>query len=155
GDFVVVWSSNYQDGSGTGVFGQRYSSTGAALGAEFQVNTYTTNPQLYPVVAAGRNGNFVVVWDSVNQIANGSGDDLFGQAYDSAGTTRGREFQVNTYTTGSQFLQAVSSDGFGNFVVVWASGYLDRNVFGRRFIVAPPTTTTLPTCGHRVCSDEV
>src|SRR5262245_27674232 len=46
GDFVVVWQSEQdQDGEGKGVFGQRFSSSGAPLGAELQINVYTTNQQ--------------------------------------------------------------------------------------------------------------
>src|SRR6188768_2249498 len=41
GNFVVVWHSNEEDGSGNGVFGQRFSSAGAALGQQFQVNEHT------------------------------------------------------------------------------------------------------------------
>ena len=33
GNFVVVWARRNQDGSGFGVFGQRYASTGAASSA--------------------------------------------------------------------------------------------------------------------------
>src|SRR5262245_5653152 len=43
GNFVVVWTGYGQDGSGSGIFAQRYDSDGDALGAEFRVNTYTTN----------------------------------------------------------------------------------------------------------------
>src|SRR5947199_350489 len=64
GNFVVVWGSVVQDGSGTGVFGQRYSSSGAPQGPEFRVNTYTTGDQRSPSVAADAAGNFVVVWQS-------------------------------------------------------------------------------------------
>jgi hypothetical protein len=39
GNFVVVWTSYTQDGTADGVFGQRYASSGAAQGGEFQVNT--------------------------------------------------------------------------------------------------------------------
>src|SRR5690606_36401463 len=39
GDFVVTWTSTYQDGSGYGVYGQRYDMNGNALGGEFRVNT--------------------------------------------------------------------------------------------------------------------
>lgn len=42
GNFVVVWQSFGQDGSGLGVFGQRYDSTGLPVGSEFQVNTATS-----------------------------------------------------------------------------------------------------------------
>ncbi len=40
GDFVVVWGSFSQDGDGSGVFGQRFASSGSPVGGEFQVNTY-------------------------------------------------------------------------------------------------------------------
>src|SRR5262249_19219302 len=38
GAFVVIWEGN-GSGDSYGIFGQRYSSTGAALGGEFRVNT--------------------------------------------------------------------------------------------------------------------
>jgi hypothetical protein len=47
GNFVVVWKSQYQDGSFDGVFGQRYASSGTPLGPEFRVNTYTTGGQTF------------------------------------------------------------------------------------------------------------
>ena len=62
-----------QDGSSLGVFGQRYASSGAPLGAEFQVNTYTTNIQVSPSVASDTAGNFVVVWESYHQDGSGYG----------------------------------------------------------------------------------
>ena len=46
GNFVVVWEGGYsQDGSGRGVFGQRFDATGTPLGSEFQANTFSTNDQ--------------------------------------------------------------------------------------------------------------
>src|SRR5262245_31254356 len=67
GNFVVVWSSADQDGSIFGSFGQRYDSTGAPLGPEFRINTYTTDSQFAPAVAAIPSGAFVVIWDSRGQ----------------------------------------------------------------------------------------
>ncbi len=139
GDFVVVWNSFYQDGSDTGVFGQRFTSAGAAVGGEFQVNTYTTDAQYSPQVAADADGDFVVVWPSLGQDGNVSG--AFGQRYTSAGAPLGGEFQVNTYTTGRQFLPAVAADTDGDFVVVWTSDHDgDRDVFGQRYTSAGATT---------------
>src|SRR5262245_36609456 len=46
GNFVVVWNSNGQDGSGYGILGQRYDSVGSALGTEFRVNSFTTYYQV-------------------------------------------------------------------------------------------------------------
>jgi hypothetical protein len=39
GDFVVVWESTDQDGSGRGVFGRQFDGSGVPRGPEFQVNT--------------------------------------------------------------------------------------------------------------------
>src|SRR4030095_5894712 len=63
GNFVVVWASlPAQDGSGLALFGQRYGSSGAPLGPEFRVNSYTTGSQYDPSVTASALGDFVVVW---------------------------------------------------------------------------------------------
>ena len=45
GDTVIVWQSPDQDGSGFGVYAQRYNAAGVVLGSEFRVNTYTTGVQ--------------------------------------------------------------------------------------------------------------
>jgi hypothetical protein len=57
GDFVVVWQSYLQDGSSSGVFGQRYDATGTPQGVEFQVNSSTTANQTSPSVASAATGN--------------------------------------------------------------------------------------------------
>jgi len=111
--FVVVWESD-QDGSGQGVFGQRYDGSGAPAGPEFQVNSYTTNAQNNPAVATTASGAFVVVWCSNGQ--DGSGNGVFGQRYDSSGAPLGPEFRVNTSTTSTQYRPSVAADGAGNFV---------------------------------------
>src|SRR5262245_10969761 len=133
GNLVVAWRSQVQDGSGYGIFGQRYDSAGGRLGSEFRVNSYTSNEQWYPCVAAAGDGNFVVVWQSYGQ--DGSGWGIFGQRYDSAGDALGSEFRVNSYTTSNQWVLSVASDASGNFVVVWNS-YQDGNgygIFGQRY----------------------
>jgi hypothetical protein len=134
GGFVVVWESNHQDGSVSGVFGQRFDSAGLPVGAEFQVNTFTTYFQEDAALAATEAGDFVVVWSSSSQ--DGFDDGVFGQRFDSAGLPVGAEFQVNTYTPYFQDRAAVSANGGGNFVVVWTSDDQDgsfEGVFGQRF----------------------
>jgi hypothetical protein len=144
GNLVVVWSSP-QDGSGSGVFGKRYDITGAPLGPEFRVNTYTTNTQFGPAVASGSSGNFVVVWQSYHQ--DGSSFGVFGQLYDSSGAPIGPQFRVNTNTTDYQGHPAAASDSSGNFVVVWQSnsqnpfpGWYD--IFGQRYSAITPVEVT-------------
>jgi hypothetical protein len=75
GSFLVAWESD-ADILG-GVFAQRFDSSSAAVGTEFRVNTYTTQTQGDPSVAADANGRFVVVWRSRHQ--DGSGNGVFGQ----------------------------------------------------------------------------
>jgi hypothetical protein len=99
------------------VVGQLFDSSGAALGGEFQVNTYTTNVQAAQVIAIDGDGDFVVAWESIGQ--DGSGSGVFGQRYDSAGTALGAEFQVNTYTTNTQGYPALAADADGN---LWSCG---------------------------------
>jgi hypothetical protein len=134
GDFVVIWSSYGQDGSGEGIFGQRYDSAGGRLGSEFRVNSVTSSSQGYPSVAAAPDGDFVVVWSSLGQ--DGSYEGIFGRRYDSGGVPLGAEFRVNSYTTSSQRFPSVAADTTGDFVVVWSSygqDGSDYGVFGQRY----------------------
>jgi hypothetical protein len=129
GGFVVAWSSEGSSGTdtdSTSVQGQRFSSSGMPLGAQFQVNTYSTSYQYHPEVGSDGAGGFVVVWTSSGSSGTDtSGYSIQAQRFSGAGTPFGGEFQVNTYTTGDQgsFGQgpSVAPDGSGGFVVVWAS----------------------------------
>jgi hypothetical protein len=79
GNFVVAWSSYVQDGSSYGVFGQRFNASGAPVGAEFRVNTFTGNNQGFPSAVSDARGNFLVAWESLGQ--DGSGQGSFGQRF--------------------------------------------------------------------------
>ncbi len=134
GNVVIVWQSAGPDGSGFGIFGQRFDAAGDPRGGEFQVNSFTTGYQARPSVASDANGNFVVAWHSAAQ--DGSSYGAFGQRFDAAGDPRGAEFQVNSFTTGVQFGPVVASASNGNFVLAWASALQDGSsfgVFGQRF----------------------
>ena len=84
GAFVVSWISQNQDGSGRGIFAQRFSSSGERLGSEFRVNTYTANDQFGPSVAVAADGSFVITWFSRDQ--DGSDWGVFAQRYSSFGS---------------------------------------------------------------------
>jgi Dockerin type I domain len=143
GDFVAVWDSGGQDGSGFGIYGQRYSSTGVPQGVEFRVNTYTTNEQNNAVVAMDQAGDFVVAWTSKLQDVLGYG--TYARRYNSAGVAQGAEFRANTYTIGNQVSPAVAMDQNGDFVVAWLSGGQDGSdygVFAQRYNAAGATQGT-------------
>jgi len=88
GDFVVVWDSwgSYgTDTSGLVVEAQRYDSSGAPMGGEFQVNSYTGGNQSGGAVAADTQGSFVVVWSS--ELSDGTDTDresIQGQRFSTA-----------------------------------------------------------------------
>ncbi len=144
GDFVVFWDSYGSDGTDTHRFsiqGQRYDSAGARLGGNFQVNAYTLNDQQRPAAAVDSQGNVVVVWDSIGSFGSDTDFNYSVQAqrYDSSGTLVGSQFQVNSYTTGTQRYPSVAADAQGNFVVVWKSwGWygtdtVDRLILAQRY----------------------
>lgn len=62
GDFVIAWQSDNQDGSGSGIYSQRYNSTGVAQGSETLVNTITAGEQEHVEVSALSSGGYVVAW---------------------------------------------------------------------------------------------
>jgi hypothetical protein len=73
-EFVVVWHEDY--GAGYDVRGRIVNDLGVGLGSEFLVNSYTTGEQGGATVAAGPNGDFLVVWHGP-----GVSYDVFGQRF--------------------------------------------------------------------------
>lgn len=119
GNYVVVWTSTGQDGSGNGIYAQRYNAGGIPQGGEFLVNTTTASDQQNATVAMDASGNFVVTWESLNQ--DGSNFGIFAQRYNAAGVAQGVEFQVNTDASNAQRLPTVAMADNGNFVIVWST----------------------------------
>ncbi len=119
GGFIVTWASSFQDGSGSGIYGQRYDASGALAGSEFRINTTTAGDQTYPSVAALADGGFIVTWQSFGQ--DGSGWGIYGQRYSASGAPAGTEFQVNTQTLNWQYYSSVAALDDGGFIVTWSS----------------------------------
>ncbi len=128
GNFVVTWMSLNQDGSLWGIYGQIFNGTGAKIGGEFQINTYTLSTQENPSVVSFSDDHFVVAWRSDGQ--DGSGYGIYCQLFERNATKIGSEFQVNTYTPGNQFIQSVASFSNGNFVLSWSSDGQDGSGYG-------------------------
>lgn len=144
GNFIVAWESDGSSGtdsSYSSIQARRYDAHGRPVGNQFQVNTYTTDRQNRPAVAASDQGRFVIVWDSRGSPGPDPGTSRSIQAriFDASGAPLGEQFQVNSFTPSLQLAPAVSMSPQGSFVVVWQS-YLsggtdhdDWSVHARRF----------------------
>ncbi len=133
GDFVVTWSSLWQDNGVYGVYGRRYAASGGSQGDEFQVNTTTAGNQNFSSVAVDPDGDFLIAWTSADQDGDRTG--IFAQRYAAAGAAQGGEFQLNTTTAGNQRYPVVAADGTGNFIAIWTSDGQDGSsggIFGQR-----------------------
>jgi hypothetical protein len=124
GNFVVVWESEGQDGSGTGVVARRFASDGSALGGEILVNQTTAGNQGAPVVARHPTaGSFLVAWQAEGSPADGDGWGVFARGFDAAGAPVSAEFLVNATAAGSQSGPAVAwlRGSPARYAVVWQS----------------------------------
>jgi len=125
GGFFIAWQSNGdQDGSGFGIFGQRFDAAGVPVGGEVQVNSTSANNQTLPAVTALADGGYVVAWQ-VDGSQDGWGIGIFAQRFDAAGAAVGGEFQVNTFNIADQSEPSISALASGGFVVTWRGGGYD------------------------------
>ncbi|MBX7106718.1 MAG: putative Ig domain-containing protein, partial [Gemmataceae bacterium] len=116
GDFTLAWA----DGTtpNLDVRARFFKANGTPFGADFRVNTYTTNDQTAPHVSLDADGDAIITWQSFGQ---SSGWDVFAQRVSRAGSLSGTEFQLNTYTTGDQTSPRVAYDADGDLAAVWVS----------------------------------
>ncbi len=144
GDFTVAWTVN---GPVLTIFdhidAQRFASSGAPLGTEFQVSAFTTDFGFNPDICCSDAGDFVVVWDAFYGFSDLR---IKGQRFNSAAVRQGTEFQVNTYTSTFAFDPGVCCNAAGDFVVAWSevrSDFpFDSDVFGRRYASGGATIGT-------------
>jgi VCBS repeat-containing protein len=162
GNYVVVWESQLQDGSGWGIYARQFDANSNPLGGELLVNTTTVGDQFDPAVAMDASGNFVVTWSSQGQDGDAAGEsNVYARMYDDAGTPLTPEWRVNETAAGDQQYSSVSFDGLGNLMVTWSSLDQDTDGWGvlaRRFddMGAPLTgefQVNTTTAGDQMFSD--
>jgi hypothetical protein len=93
GNFVIVWQ-DYRNVNWD-IYYQRYTSTGAALGANIKVNDDAGSMyQQVPSISIDGAGNFVIVWqdDRYGQTS----PDIIGQRYFSNGSPNGGNYRIVT-----------------------------------------------------------
>ena len=135
GNYIVVWGSNLQDGSGWGIYAQRFSADGTAVGGEFLVSITTADHQLNPAVAMDAAGNFVITWQS--NLQDGDSYGVYAQRYDAAGVAQGTEFRVNSTIADYQGSPTIAMDADGDFVIAWVANGQDPDaslgIYAQRF----------------------
>ena len=128
----MAWHSGGQDGSGFGIYGQRYDAGGNTVGSEFRINNETTDNQMFPIVEALPDGGFGVVWQSAGQ--DGSGSGVYGRLYDASGTPLSPELPIHSQTTDNQVFPSIVGLTGGGYAFVWQSAGQDGSgtgIYGR------------------------
>jgi hypothetical protein len=123
GAFVVVWE-NLRPSASNYIVGQRFASSGDAVGERFQISDYTTGSfESEPRVSSDPSGNFVVVWDEVVP-------DVTDYVHAHGFANDGQEaFPDTTIAEGG--VPDVVVTGDGTFVITWSDVY--GNIAGERF----------------------
>ena len=126
GGFVVTWQQAAGGGDNYEIVGQRYSAGGATVGAQFQVNTQTTNNQYGNDVARLSDGGFVVTW--IDPGTNNVGGRVVARHYDASGVAIGGEIVIDTKASGAYGRTVVTALANGGYVVAWPDAENDTNV---------------------------
>jgi hypothetical protein len=140
GDFVVSWTSQGQDGSGLGIYAQRFNAAGARVGSEFLVNATTAGDQHESRTAMDAAGNFTIAWTGAGQ-DSGATDGIYFRQYDSSGTAISPETLVNRTIAGNQSDPSLAINDSGAMVVAWSGngpGDADGVLF-QRYVDGPNT----------------
>lgn len=119
GDFVVGWRDDGgHDGDLKGVFFRRFNSNGSAKDGSDHVGSTKTDGNQYEgaLDVQRNNGDFVVVF---SQKKVDDTRDIFAHRFNSDGTEKASEQQVNTTTVSHQYAPVVAIGNDGKFVVVW------------------------------------
>ena len=119
GGAVFVWQGGPQGFQR--IYARFLSASNLWVTGDLQVNTFTNNSQIDPVVATLADGNVAVAWASFNQAAATSLQDVYAQVLSPMGQKLGNEFRINQFVSYNQRSPAIAALNDGRFVVVWVS----------------------------------
>ena len=99
------------------VMGQRFDGRGLPAGAEFRVSgpPPVGGSQYNCAVAYGRDGGFLVVWQTSTQVSSG----IYSQAFDASGSPLGAEQRLTPNAGGHHTDPRAAPVKAGGFVVTW------------------------------------
>ncbi len=125
GGFVISWTSP-GDGSGTGIYFQRFNADGSHNGVETLANSTVTGAQDFSGITATLDGGFAITWSGPESVGSG----IYMQRYTASNTTVGGEYHVNSTTAGDQTDPMITDLSNGNIVVTWDSSAQDGSGYG-------------------------
>jgi hypothetical protein len=167
GNFVVVWESAGQDGSGMSIYGRRYDKNFNPLGGEFAITTNTTNDQIEPQVAMEPGGRFIITWTDNNNRDGGGpaggwdGTSVWMREYAANGNPVGSETMVNQSITGYQGYPVIDVNASGRFVIAFEgngtqAGQIDnQGVFSRSYQLSQTGTTAITVTPATATADDI
>lgn len=139
GSFLVIWQSDEPDPDAGAnrrwVRGQAFDANAQPTGAEQLYTSVSTGAitDRHADVAALEGGGYVVVWAQESTIAPDTGRSIRARLILANGEPNGSAFIVNSATSASEFLPAVTELDDGGFFAAWRS---DSDLNGRRFDAA-------------------
>lgn len=121
GNLIVTFHRIYNalPSEGSKVFARRFSPAGVPLGPEIEVAADLPAYQLYPVVAASPDGQFLIAWLNRSGPQTDFGE-IYGRRFGADGMPLGPAFLVSDPIPG-QASASVSADRQGNYFVAWNS----------------------------------
>ena len=146
GNFLVTWQDSSKaepDTSSTAIRAQVLKYDGSPIGAEFLVNTTTTDSQTNPAAVALPDGRFVVTWE--HQVSSADSD-LRAQVFNADGSKSGNEFIINTEAASFQGQPAFAAFPDGRLVVAftdWSEKLGDTSLYGIAAQIFDPRETSI------------
>jgi len=119
GGFVVTWQDNVDATRANDAFAQRFDADGNAVGFESLLSVERKGAQ-QSVGAAPVGEGFSAVWTAFGFSGDGSDSGISARRFGSVVNPIDGEFQVNSYTTGTQRQPAIASLANGRIAVAWA-----------------------------------
>jgi hypothetical protein len=168
GGAAFVWQGGQQGFQH--IYARFLSASNLWLAGDLEVNTFTNNCQITPVVATLANGNVAVAWASFNQAASTSMQDVYATLLSPTGQKLTNDFQVNQFTSYNQRNPAIAALSGGGFIVAWISeqersldssgdtsgfyGTASVDVYARVFTAsgAPASNEFLVNTSSNICS---
>jgi hypothetical protein len=113
--FLVAWDAA---GAGTSdVFGRLFAASGQPDGLEFRINASAAGQQRWPAVAPGKNGDFLVAWQS--HVISRSIVRIHGQFVSREGGFLGAPFLISKDEGPAKLAPALAPAKAGGFMAAW------------------------------------